>query len=100
MYFLLLFSYFAAGGIAFPVSIIFNLSLQTGDIPDIWKLASVVPVFKKGYPSDPCNYRPITLTCIVFSLSVLVLLISQFVVLLAAFHKVVSSVLYFFLFCS
>jgi hypothetical protein len=53
-----------AGSIAFPLSVIFNLSLQTGDIPDIWKLASVVPVFKKGSPSDPCNYRPISLTCI------------------------------------
>ena len=52
------------GSIAFPLSIIFNVSLQTGDLPDIWKLASVVPVFKKGSPGDPCNYRPISLTCI------------------------------------
>ena len=45
---------------------IFNLSLQTSVIPDIWKVASVtpVPVFKKGSPSDPSNYRPISLTCI------------------------------------
>jgi len=54
---------YAAGNIAFPLSIIFNLSLQTGDIPDIWKLASVVPLFKKG-SSDPCIYRPISHTCI------------------------------------
>jgi hypothetical protein len=33
--------------IALPLSIIFNLSLQSGIIPDIWKHASVVPVFKK-----------------------------------------------------
>ena len=26
--------------------------------------ASVVPVFKKGQSGDPCNYRPISLTCI------------------------------------
>ena len=50
--------------IALPLSIIFNLSLQSGIIPDIWKHASVVPVFKKGSPGDPCNYRPISLTCI------------------------------------
>jgi len=55
---------YAAGSIAFSLSIIFNLSLQTGDISDIWKLASVVPVFKKGSPSDPCNCRPISFTCI------------------------------------
>jgi len=29
---------YAAGSIAFPLSIIFSLSLQTGDIPDIWSL--------------------------------------------------------------
>jgi len=32
------------------------MSVQTGDLPDIWKSASITPVFKKGLPSD----RPIT----------------------------------------
>ena len=54
----------AAHLISFPLSVIFNMSLQTGDLPAIWKTASVNPVFKKGSPSDPCNYRPISLTCI------------------------------------
>jgi hypothetical protein len=35
------------GIISLPLSIIFNLSLQTVVIPAIWKYASVVPVFKK-----------------------------------------------------
>jgi len=58
------FSKVASDCIALPLSIIFNLSLQSGIIPDIWKYASVVPVFKKGSPGDPCHYRPISLSCI------------------------------------
>ena len=34
--------------IAYPLYLIFNKSFQTGYIPDEWKLANVVPVFKKG----------------------------------------------------
>jgi len=56
--------------IVLPLWIIFNLSLQSGIISDIWKHndTSVVPVFKKESPGDPCNYRPISLTCIVCKL--------------------------------
>jgi Reverse transcriptase (RNA-dependent DNA polymerase) len=50
--------------ISYPLSVLFKLSLQTADIPPFWKLASVTPIFKKGSPSDPSNYRPIFLTCI------------------------------------
>jgi hypothetical protein len=37
-----------ASSIAYPLSVLFNLSLQTADIPSVWKLASVTPLFKKG----------------------------------------------------
>jgi len=40
------------------------LSLQSGIISDIWNHASVVPVFKKESLGDPCNFRPISVTCI------------------------------------
>ena len=35
-----------------------------GCIPKVWKSASVVALFKKGLKSDPLNYRPVSLTCI------------------------------------
>ena len=50
--------------ISYPLSVIFNISLQTGELPDIWRYVSITPVFKKGSPADPSNYRPISLTCI------------------------------------
>jgi len=50
--------------IVFPLSVIFNISLQTGLLPPIWKSAIVTPVCKKGSPSDRANYCPISLTCI------------------------------------
>jgi hypothetical protein len=47
-----------------PLAILFNLLIQFGQVPDIWKTAIVVPIFKKGISSNPENYRPISLTCI------------------------------------
>jgi len=50
--------------VAYPLSVIFNHTLQTGSLPDIWRTAVITPVFKKGSPSDAQNYRPISLTCV------------------------------------
>ena len=47
-----------------PLAILLNSSLRSGKIPKDWKLANVVPVFKKGSKSIPGNYRPISLTCV------------------------------------
>ena len=44
-----------------PLIHLYNLSFQTGVFPDIWKIAKVIPVFKKGDRSDEDNYRPISL---------------------------------------
>ena len=51
--------------LAEPLSIIFKLVYNTGILPSQWKLANVVPVFKKGEKNDVQNYRPISLTCLI-----------------------------------
>ena len=44
---------------------LFNQSLSCGTVPDNWKLANVVPVYKKGNKTHVENYRPISLLSIV-----------------------------------
>ena len=36
--------------VLFRLSIIFNISIQTGELPTVWKHACIIPVFKKGSP--------------------------------------------------
>ena len=46
-----------------PLTLLFNKSLQLGQVPYQWKLANVSAIFKnKGDDSDPTNYRPISIT--------------------------------------
>ena len=48
-----------------PLAILFQLSYNTGTIPNEWKQANVVPVHKKGSKACVENYRPISLTSII-----------------------------------
>ena len=48
-----------------PLKLIFLKSISSGEVPQDWKDANVIPIFKKGGKSNPGNYRPISLTSIV-----------------------------------
>ena len=46
-----------------PLTLLFNRSLQLGQVPSQWKMANVSAIFKgKGSEDDPSNYRPISIT--------------------------------------
>lgn len=51
--------------IIIPLTKLINESLRTGIFPDVLKIASVVPIFKKGDTDDIHNYRPISLLPII-----------------------------------
>ena len=44
-----------------PLTIIINISLQTGIFPEQCNIAHITPIFKKGDRLDSSNYRPVSL---------------------------------------
>ena len=50
-----------AKSISKPLSILMNRSFNEGIFPEAWKVANVIPIFKKGDKSLPSNYRPVAL---------------------------------------
>jgi len=50
--------------IMLPLIHIYNLSFKTGIVPDLLKVAKVIPIYKKGEKHLPGNYRPISLLSI------------------------------------
>ncbi|KAJ7404223.1 RNA-directed DNA polymerase from mobile element jockey-like protein [Pitangus sulphuratus] len=48
--------------IAKPISMIFQRSWESGEVPADWTLANVLSIFKKGKKEDHGNYRPVSLT--------------------------------------
>ncbi|KAK4820887.1 hypothetical protein QYF61_007934 [Mycteria americana] len=50
--------------LAKPLSISYQQSWLTGEVPDDWRLANVTPIYKKGQKEDPGNYRAVSLTLV------------------------------------
>ena len=48
-----------------PLNNIFRRSVNTGIVPEIWRQANVVSIFKKEDRTSPANYRPISLSSVV-----------------------------------
>ena len=46
-----------------PVCMLFEKSLREGRVPEDWRRANVVPIYKVGDRGKAKNYRPVSLTC-------------------------------------
>ena len=46
-----------------PVCVLFEKSLREGRVPEDWRRANVVPIYKSGDRGKAKNYRPVSLTC-------------------------------------
>ena len=53
-----------ASELAMFFSHMFNLSLDTSNVPPLWKEQWINPTFEKGNKSEPENYRPVSFTCL------------------------------------
>ena len=47
--------------ICIPLAELINKSLSSGIVPDIWKIAKIIPIYKAKEKTDLTNYRPISL---------------------------------------
>ena len=50
--------------VADPLSIIFEKSWLSGEVPSDWKKGNIPPIFKKGRKEAPGNYRLVSLTSV------------------------------------
>ena len=54
-----------ASEICTSLSFLFNLSFTRGELPQMWREATITPVHKKGTQTSPTNYRPISLISVI-----------------------------------
>ena len=47
----------------YPLTLIFQFSMMSSVVPDLWKKSIVVPIPKTTKSSNPLDYRPISLLC-------------------------------------
>ena len=49
--------------LSMPLCVLFNLCIDHGKFPSLFRVAKVIPVHKKGPETDIKNYRPISILC-------------------------------------
>ena len=57
-----------AESIAKGITVLFNKSIESGEVPKEWKISAIVPIPKGDNSSQPNNYRPISLLSILSKL--------------------------------
>ena len=78
-----------------PLQKIFSISILTGSLPKVWNSGIIAPIFKKGDPSDPNNYRPVTITCV--SCRILESIINERILKYILANRLITSFQYGFL---
>ena len=53
-----------AAELAESLAILFQRSMDEGELPEEWRTANIVPIHKKGDKTEVSNYRPVSLLCI------------------------------------